>query len=141
MYKNQRRIKELTPYIPAVDIFRIYEKEPGSANAIHEKWEKICKKALEETGSTARFKKNINGIVHDFDTLPLLDIKKPRVGIVGEILVKFLPSANNHLKLLCRICLISSCTASTTVIINMNIWARHTKAQSSEMQPSRSLSI
>ena len=76
---------------------RPYEKEPGSANAIHEKWEKICKKTLEETGSTARFKKNINGIVHDFDTLPLLDIKKPRVGIVGEILVKFLPSANNHL--------------------------------------------
>lgn len=31
MYKNQRIIKELTPYIPAVDIFRIYEKEPGSA--------------------------------------------------------------------------------------------------------------
>ncbi len=76
---------------------RPYEKEPGSANAIHEKWEKICKKTLEETGSTARFKKNISGIVHDFDTLPLLDIKKPRVGIVGEILVKFLPSANNHL--------------------------------------------
>ena len=31
MYKNQRRIKELTPYIPAVDIFRIYEREPGAA--------------------------------------------------------------------------------------------------------------
>ena len=31
MYKNQRIIKELTPYIPAVDIFRIYEKEPGAA--------------------------------------------------------------------------------------------------------------
>ena len=31
MYNNQRIIKELTPYIPAVDIFRIYEKEPGSA--------------------------------------------------------------------------------------------------------------
>lgn len=31
MYKNQRRIKELTPYIPAVDIFRIYEREPGVA--------------------------------------------------------------------------------------------------------------
>lgn len=31
MYKNQRRIKELTPYIPAVDIFRIYEGEPGAA--------------------------------------------------------------------------------------------------------------
>ncbi len=31
MYKNQRIIKELTPYIPAADIFRIYEKEPGVA--------------------------------------------------------------------------------------------------------------
>lgn len=31
MYKNQRRIKELTPYISAVDIFRIYEREPGAA--------------------------------------------------------------------------------------------------------------
>ena len=27
----------------------------------------------------------------------ILDIKKPRVGVVGEILVKFLPAANNHL--------------------------------------------
>ena len=33
----------------------------------------------------------------EFDELPLLDIKKPRVGIVGEILVKFLPLANNFL--------------------------------------------
>ena len=26
-----------------------------------------------------------------------MDIKKPRVGVVGEILVKFLPAANNYL--------------------------------------------
>ncbi len=76
---------------------RPYEKEPGSANALHEKWKKICQDSLRASGSTAQFKKNIKGIVHDFDTLPLLDMKKPRVGIVGEILVKFLPSANNHL--------------------------------------------
>ena len=76
---------------------RPYEKEKGSANALHEKWKKICIDTLRETGSTARFKKNCQGIVKDFDNLPLLDIKKPRVGIVGEILVKFLPSANNHL--------------------------------------------
>ena len=76
---------------------RPYEKEKGSANALHEKWKKVCPESLTKTGSNAVFKKNIQGIVHDFDTLPLLDIKKPRVGIVGEILVKFLPSANNHL--------------------------------------------
>ena len=76
---------------------RPYEAVPGSANALHEKWEKICCDSLRKSGSTATFKKNIRGIVKDFDELPLLDIKKPRVGIVGEILVKFLPSANNHL--------------------------------------------
>ena len=36
-------------------------------------------------------------MIHDFDTIPISDEKKPRVGIVGEILVKFLPAANNHL--------------------------------------------
>ena len=36
-------------------------------------------------------------MVHEFDLIPISDEKKPRVGIVGEILVKFLPAANNHL--------------------------------------------
>ena len=43
------------------------------------------------------FKKNVYQIVKDFDELPLLDIKKPRVGLVGEILVKFHPTANNEI--------------------------------------------
>ena len=36
-------------------------------------------------------------IVADFDAVPITDTQKPRVGIVGEILVKFAPTANNHL--------------------------------------------
>ena len=36
-------------------------------------------------------------MVQDFDNIPRRDIKKPKVGIVGEILVKFSPSANNGL--------------------------------------------
>ena len=36
-------------------------------------------------------------MIKDFDSIPLRDIKKPRVGIVGEILVKFSPAGNNHL--------------------------------------------
>ena len=36
-------------------------------------------------------------IIRDFDQIELRDIKKPRVGIVGEILVKFSPAGNNHL--------------------------------------------
>ena len=43
------------------------------------------------------FTTNFKPIIEEFDALPLLDVKKPRVGIVGEILVKFLPSANNHI--------------------------------------------
>lgn len=76
---------------------RPYEKVPGSANALHDKWRKICIKSLEK-GKWQEYKKNLRGIIHDFDTLELNeDLIKPRVGIVGEILVKFLPSANNYL--------------------------------------------
>ncbi|HBY72743.1 MAG TPA: 2-hydroxyglutaryl-CoA dehydratase, partial [Lachnospiraceae bacterium] len=67
---------------------RPYEKVPGSANALHKKWLAICIKSLENGGNWKEYKKNIRGIVHDFDTLPLDEtLKKPRVGIVGEILV------------------------------------------------------
>ena len=75
---------------------RPYEKVKGSANHLHEVWKKRCIKSLEKA-RYGEFKKNIRGIVKEFDELPLLDVKKPRVGIVGEILVKFLPAANNHL--------------------------------------------
>ena len=34
-------------------------------------------------------------IIQDFDQVPIRDIKKPRVGVVGEILVKYSPTANN----------------------------------------------
>ena len=47
--------------------------------------------------SHSQFKKMCREMVHEFDTIPISDVKKPRVGIVGEILVKFLPAANNHL--------------------------------------------
>ena len=77
---------------------RPYEKVKGSANALHEKWKEICIKSLTKSGiNNSEFKKNIKGIIRDFDSLELTDEVKPRVGIVGEILVKFLPAANNHL--------------------------------------------
>ena len=42
------------------------------------------------------FNRNIKGIIEDFDNLPRRNVVKPKVGIVGEILVKFSPLANNH---------------------------------------------
>ena len=76
---------------------RPYEAKAGSANALHEKWKAICIKSLQKRSlSMAEFNRNIRGIIHDFDELPRRDVQKPRVGIVGEILVKFSPLANNH---------------------------------------------
>lgn len=75
---------------------RPYEKVPGSVNALHEKWKQRCIEAVKNP-KTSELKQIVQGIVKDFDEIELDEtIKKPRVGIVGEILVKFLPAANNY---------------------------------------------
>ena len=77
---------------------RPYELVPGSANALHEKWKK---KVIDFVGNTKilshrKYKQLCREIIRDFDNLPMTDEKKPRVGVVGEILVKFHPVANNY---------------------------------------------
>ncbi|MFR0790247.1 MAG: hypothetical protein ACLSHW_06135 [Lachnospiraceae bacterium] len=78
---------------------RPYEIKRGSTNRLHKKWEKICIDFVSGKHlSHTRFKQICRTIIHDFDRLPIDEkLKKPKVGIVGEILVKFLPAANNHL--------------------------------------------
>ena len=98
-------IKKAAMAIQYGDIFmnvlyrtRPYEAVPGSANALHEKWKKIIIEQLTQPKVYMKdFNRNIKQIIKEFDELPLLDVKKPRVGIVGEILVKFMPAANNYL--------------------------------------------
>ncbi|WP_244835404.1 2-hydroxyacyl-CoA dehydratase [Clostridium sp. BJN0001] len=75
---------------------RPYEKEKGSANSLYNKWNEISKDNL-RNGKMSIFKENIKNIIKEFDNLPILNIVKPRVGIVGEILVKFHPTANNNI--------------------------------------------
>lgn len=75
---------------------RPYEEVPGAADALHQKWKNIAKQAV-QTANKSQFKKNIRQIIQEFDELPLKDVEKPKVGIVGEILVKFMPLANNYL--------------------------------------------
>ena len=76
---------------------RPYEKQPGSAQAIYNAWSAKCRHDL-RSGGSRHFKQNIYGIVHDFDRLELEERPgKPRVGIVGEILVKYHPIANNQI--------------------------------------------
>lgn len=78
---------------------RPYEAVPGAANALHQKWKQKCIDFVsrDKMISHRKFKQYCRQIIQDFDRLPMTDEAKPRVGIVGEILVKFLPAANNYL--------------------------------------------
>ncbi len=86
-------------FLRCVYATRPYEAVPGSTNELHEKWKKevISFVTQDKILSHGKFKKMCRQIIRDFDNLPRLDVKKPRVGVVGEILVKFHPAANNYL--------------------------------------------
>ena len=77
---------------------RPYEKEKGSVEALHQKWLQRCRDFVSAKHmSFFRFRKMCRQIIEEFDSVPVTDAIKPKVGIVGEILVKFAPAANNHL--------------------------------------------
>ena len=77
---------------------RPYEEVPGSVEAVHRKWLKIAQDYVSAKHiNLAKFPGMCRKMIQEFDAIPLRDIKKPRVGIVGEILVKFSPAGNNHL--------------------------------------------
>lgn len=77
---------------------RPYEMESGSATNLFDHWMAYCKNQLAHGVTRGEFKKTARRIVEDFDTLPLTgEGLKPRVGVVGEILVKFHPTANNQI--------------------------------------------
>lgn len=73
---------------------RPYEVKKGSAQALYETWNETAKMNV-RNGSKREFDRNIRNIIREFDELEVLDIKKPRVAIVGEILAKYHPMANN----------------------------------------------
>jgi predicted nucleotide-binding protein (sugar kinase/HSP70/actin superfamily) len=73
---------------------RPYEAVPGSARRLCDDWTARCKDSLVRPGPF-RYARTIRAMVRDFDSLPLIGKRKPRVGVVGEILVKFHPTANN----------------------------------------------
>lgn len=75
---------------------RPYEKEPGSAEAIMKRYEKVIFENCKD-GKFSTYKKMVKKITDEYDNLPLKDVKKPKVGVVGEILVKYHPDANNNI--------------------------------------------
>ena len=75
---------------------RPYEKYKGSTDKLYNKWIEICKESLKDC-KFSTYKENIKNIIDEFDNLETINVIKPRVGLVGEILVKFHPIANNNL--------------------------------------------
>ena len=75
---------------------RAYEVNKGETQALFDKWMDKCKKLLEKS-SNKEFKQSIYDIVNDFEKIELdTSVKKPKVGIVGEVLIKYHPFGNNY---------------------------------------------
>lgn len=79
---------------------RPYEKVPGATDAILERYVAMTSKALAKGKliSMGKIKKIVKAMVKDFAAIPLCRTPKPKVGIVGEIYVKYSPLANNDLE-------------------------------------------
>ncbi len=75
---------------------RPYEKVPGAADSLVTQWTDMFKESV-AYGDDRFYRRNIYEMIEDFESLQLKQIAKPKVGIVGEILVKYHPTANNHI--------------------------------------------
>lgn len=75
---------------------RPYEKNKGDTDRVYEVMNEICLKTV-ASGSARQYKKDLKTIVDAFATIEVMPQVKPKVGIVGEILVKYHPTANNEL--------------------------------------------
>ena len=100
---SYRLIKKLMMGVIYGDLFirvlyrvRPYETVKGSANKLYEYYKEKAFKNV-ENGNKNEMNKLVKEIVKAFDTLEINDEVKPKVGIVGEILVKYHPTANNNI--------------------------------------------
>lgn len=75
---------------------RPYEINKGESEKLYNTWNERVKINI-QNGSFFEYKRNITNIIEDFSNIKTSSEKKVKVGIVGEILVKFSPFANNHL--------------------------------------------
>lgn len=75
---------------------RPYEIIPLSANEAFEKCMKLCKKSVRNANRN-EFRRNLKLIINEFENIKVFEESKPKVGLVGEILVKYHPAANNDM--------------------------------------------
>ena len=74
---------------------RAYEVHKGETQKLFDTWMEKCKHIL-KNGSTKQFKQSIYDIVDDFEKIELdTSVLKPKVGVVGEVLIKYHPFGNN----------------------------------------------
>jgi predicted nucleotide-binding protein (sugar kinase/HSP70/actin superfamily) len=75
---------------------RPYECYVGQTDALTESWLRRLSGIISKN-AWFNFRRTVKEIIRDFDNIVVKKIKKPRVGIIGEVLVKFHPTANNNL--------------------------------------------
>ena len=74
---------------------KAYEINKGETRQLFNHWMNKCKDLIQKS-SNKQFKQSIYDIVNDFEKIELdTNIQKPKVGIVGEILIKYHPFGNN----------------------------------------------
>ena len=74
---------------------RAYEVHKGETQKLFDEWMEKCKKLLEKS-TLKEFKQSMYDIVNDFEKIELdTSVEKPKVGIVGEVLIKYHPFGNN----------------------------------------------
>ena len=76
---------------------RAYEVHKGDSKETYDKWMDKCKKII-LNGNMKEFRHSIYDMVEDFEKIEVnMHDKKPKVGIVGEILIKYHPFGNNNI--------------------------------------------
>ena len=74
---------------------RAYEINKGETKELFDYWMEKCKKLVNKS-NIKEFKQSIFDIVSDFEKIELdTSVIKPKVGIVGEVLIKYHPFGNN----------------------------------------------
>lgn len=79
---------------------RPYEKERGASKKLTKKWTKRLNNQISHNKGITRssIARNFRAIANDFSHIPITKEKKPKVGIVGELYVKYADFGNNHLQ-------------------------------------------
>ncbi len=76
-----------------------YEVNPGESEALAQKWtDRLTLQAGEGRVRYREVKRNYRAIVRDFSAIACREENRVKVGIVGEIFVKYSPLGNNNLE-------------------------------------------